>query len=120
MIKYEDLVSDTEGVMRRICQDLGIGYEEQLITPTSAGVPWRGNSTSDVSFQGISSSPLYNWEKEINSLEIHLVNRFAVPVMKQFGYETIKPLRKYFFPVKGEKFDRYFRNRSLLTTLDRW
>jgi len=63
---------------------------------------------------------LHNWKKEIKDFEIHLVNSFAEPVIRLFNYEMINPARHHLLPVKGEKLDRYVKNRSLLTVLGRW
>ncbi len=44
-IKYEDLINNTESTAKKICEKLGIQYYENLLTPTTLGVPNKGNSS---------------------------------------------------------------------------
>ncbi len=42
-IRYEDLTSSPEHVMRRLATDLDIRFVPSLLQPTKNGVPWHGN-----------------------------------------------------------------------------
>jgi len=114
VLRYEDLVIDTENVMREISGFLGIEYQDILIRPTSSGKPWTGNTTSGKKFEGISRAPLETWKEHINGFEIELVNNISGPVMECFGYERLEPQRSAYWPVKGETPVTYFQNRMLL------
>lgn len=112
-VRFEDLVCDTETVMRRTATFLGIGYHETLLQPTSMGRQWGGNSTSDQTFEGISQGPLDRWEEHISDYEIALANHVAAPVFDAFGYrwrEARHPLRR----VRCERPKTYVANRFAL------
>ncbi|MCK5074630.1 MAG: sulfotransferase [Bacteriovoracaceae bacterium] len=42
--RHEDLVRNPQLVMKKITNAIGMDYHEGLLTPTVAGVDWRGNS----------------------------------------------------------------------------
>jgi hypothetical protein len=112
-IRFEDLVCDTEAVMRRIAAFLGIGYHASLLQPTSMGRLWGGNSTSDQAFDGISQRPLDKWQEQISDYEVALANHVAAPVFEAFGYrwrEARHPLRR----VRCERPKTYVANRIAL------
>lgn len=115
VLRYEDLVTDTEKVMREVSGFLGIRYDDILVRPTSNGEPWIGNSTIEMKLDGISSVPLEKWKEHITDFEIELVNTIAGPVMERFGYERLEPRRSEYWPVKGETPLTYFQNRMLLS-----
>lgn len=43
-VLFEDLVKDTEGVMRLICRRTGLTFSDTLLRPTFNGIPIRSNS----------------------------------------------------------------------------
>ena len=42
--RHEDLVRDPESMMKLIADHIGLNFHEILLTPTVAGLDWRGNS----------------------------------------------------------------------------
>lgn len=115
VLRYEDLVTDPEDVMRKVSGFLGIKYDEILVRPTSNGRAWTSNTTGGTTFNGISKAPLEIWKENINGFEIELVNEIAGPVIERFGYERLEPRRSGYWPVKGETPLTYFQNRMLLS-----
>ena len=113
VIKYEDLVSETDRVMGKICSFLGIKFENIMLKPTYQKNIWKGNSSSGKPFSGVSIDPLSNWKSELNHLETAIANRVFHPVIKEFKYEFISNNRPIFFPVRGENIISYFKNRYL-------
>lgn len=113
-ISYEDLVTCTERTMRKVSTFLGIEFSRSLLTPTLLGAPWRGNSTSNQGFTGVSSVPLNRWRDAIHPLEIELINRTLAHVLDCFGYDRIPSSRRYLLPAMGEGPITYSRNRSFL------
>lgn len=113
VVKYEDLVSDTERTMRKIAAFARIEYTDSLLQPTFMGKSWQGNSSFNRNFNGVSRLTLDRWRKDIKSLEIHIVNSFAGPVIEKFGYEHLTAPRSYLFPIWGEGIRTYVVNRVL-------
>ncbi len=113
IVKYEDLLTDTEKMMRQIADFAGLEFSEELLTPTLMGKPWGGNSSSGKSFTKISTAPLESWKSKIEDLEIRLVNAFVQPVLERFGYEMLTPQKSKYYFIKGESWKTYTKNRSM-------
>ncbi len=77
IIKYEDLVRETENVMKRISQYLEIQFENKLVIPTRAGTIWKGNSAFKEKYEGVGFRKNNYFEileeKEINIIELNLM-----------------------------------------------
>ena len=114
VLRYEDLLCESEETMRRVAEVLDLPFSESLLEPTLLGEPWGGNSTSDRPFDGVSRDPLTNWKEHITDLEIRIVNRLLAPVLDRFDYERQKPRRGTYAPVRGERLKTYLKNRALL------
>lgn len=117
VIRYEDLLTDTEGTMRIVATALNLEFSESLLQPTVMGRPWSGNSSSRDAFRGVSTAPLEQWKSHVTHLEIDLVNRMMGPVVERFGYERLEPKRGRLLPVRGERPANYIKNRSLFWML---
>lgn len=115
IIRYEDLIKNTDSVMRDIAEFINIEFENILLKPTSKGSVWRGNSTSDMKFEGVSPYPLDHWKGQITDLEICMTNRIADYIFRKFQYDILK-VRKpsLLLPAKKEGVITYLRNRLLL------
>ncbi len=115
ILKYEDLLLDSEGKMKDIASFLEIDYNETLLTPTVSGSNWVGNSVSNEKFTGLSKNTLHGYKKSMTPIEVHAVNSHLSDFMKEFGYEKeIMPSSKIYFPNKGESLGSYFVNRAFL------
>ena len=113
-MKYEDLISNPEKIMRGLAQFIGIEYGENLLQPTLLGTHWPGNSTSGVSFSGISSLNLEKWKKEISNYEVSMVNELFAHVLKDFDFDIIKPRYSIKKIAPNEGLINYFMNRLAL------
>lgn len=111
VLRYEDLIQQTESIMRQVASFLEIPFENVMLYPTTLGMEWQGNSMSGQRFNGISTDPLTVWKDEIHPLEIELVNLLLHHVLNKFGYEKIHPSYSLYLPVKGEKVRKYVANR---------
>ena len=62
IIKYEDLVMDTEAVIKEICSHVDLEFQQILLTPTSIGREWCGDSNF-VHQRGIDKDALVRWKE---------------------------------------------------------
>ena len=111
VLRYEDLLLDTEVKMRQVASFLEIPFEEAMLTPTVMGKAWKGNSMSGQGFNGVSTYPLTAWKDQIRTLEIELVNVSLNHVLDKFNYEKIHSSSSPYLPAKGESVRKYFANR---------
>ena len=85
VLKYEDVITETADKMREVAAFIEMDFSQQLLEPTVLGKGWGGNSMSGKDFQGISNYPLTSWQRDINSLEIELVNKTFSYVYKRLS-----------------------------------
>jgi hypothetical protein len=56
LVQYEDLVADPKKEMQQVAAHLDVPFQDSMLTPTLAGVPWKGNSSDGKQFSGIAKS----------------------------------------------------------------
>lgn len=86
-VKFEELVSDTERVMRSISDFLSIGFHDTLITPTSFGENYHGNNFEGVKFAGLGSVNVNRWPERITENEAGILEYWLADLMNYWGYE---------------------------------
>lgn len=111
VVKYEDLLTSPIEVMQKVAAFLDINFETTLLRPSLVGEPWKGNSTTKKEFSQISSANMEMWNKEINDLEICLVNDLFQFLLHDYQYPVISPKRSHYWPVSGESLNVYVANR---------
>lgn len=111
VIRYEDLLTDTESVMQGIADFLGLKFQETMMNPSHLGESWSGNSTTGKGFSGVSAANLDKWKAEIHPIEIACVNRVAKDVLLDFDYEFAKADGTRLSRCEGESLIRYLYNR---------
>lgn len=87
-IKFEDLVSDTESVMRSVVKQLNIDWNETLLEPTINGENFTGNNHLGKKFNGISAENLGRWRERIARAEACLIEGWMADVMQFWGYHA--------------------------------
>lgn len=113
IVCYEDLVSDTEGVMRDIACFVEVPFHEAFLNPTTMGAPWPGNSTTDQRFHGISTLPLKAWRDEVLPLEVGFINYLFPHVLDDYGYPRVESKRSVYSRCPQEGVRTYLANRLL-------
>jgi len=111
VLRFEDLVLDSENVMHKVADFLDLDFRDTLLSPTSQGAPWKGNSTSREGFAGISTAPLERWKSAIHPNEIRLINAVAPQVINSYGYERLEPSWQWILPASRERARAYLKNR---------
>lgn len=120
IIKYEDLISNPEGVMNELANSLNIKFDSKLLSPSLLGEFWGGNSTSKEKFKGVSNKNIDKWKKEITSFEINIINELFENILDKFEIEKIKAPKNIYYPAKKENIKNYFFNRSLWFNFSRF
>ena len=91
IIKFEELVSNSEETIKKVCSFLDIDFQEEMLS-----VPVIGSSTeADSKLCHIDSSKIAKWEKGgLSNAEIYLSQIMSADMMKLFHYD----LKKFEFP----------------------
>jgi hypothetical protein len=111
LVRYEDLVSDPEGIMSDLATFMGIPWHPLLLEPTTLGRSWAGNSSTGRSFKGVAPVGKGEERKDVRPVESLLIGRSSLSLrMAEFGYSPM-PYMNAFLPERGESFKTYLRNR---------
>lgn len=114
VVQYESLVKQPQSVIKELCKNINIEFQNSMLLPTYRGQKWTGNSTFPTQFNEISSSNVERYKSDISSLEICLVNKYMKHVIEDFEYEILTPSASTIFPSRREFFKEYIANRFLL------
>ena len=85
-IRFEDLVLETELVMKSVIKKLDIDWTDRLLEPTVLGEAFSGNNHSGKKFSGVSAENLGRWRERITESEAALVEGWMADVMHYWGY----------------------------------
>jgi len=87
LVKYEDIIANSEAEVKRICNFLGVSFHKEMLE-----IPQAGSSLTKFSStgKGIDSTKAEAWRKGgLNSTEIYLCQRITQASMKTYGYQPI-------------------------------
>jgi len=89
IVKYEDLITHTEDVMKGLSQFLCLEYSEALCKPTLLGLPWYGYSSHVHRQKGIDEDAAERWKECYDDQIRDAVCFFLDPnIRKRFGYDS--------------------------------
>jgi hypothetical protein len=97
ILRYEDLTSSPENgrdTISALVNFLGISWDEKLLTPTRANLPWKGNSMFSNQFEGISSKPIARWKEKLSRDDAEVIQIMTEPFISHFNYVDNKVKRK--------------------------
>jgi hypothetical protein len=86
IVRFEDLVLDTEKTMKSVCDFIGISFSKRVVVPTICGRPWRGNSYAETKFNGTSPQNVDRWRERITAKEAMLLEYHFEEYMKLYQY----------------------------------
>ena len=95
VLRYEELVTDPEAVMRRTADFVGIEWAGSLLTPTVGGVEATSNSAwpARIVTGQIESRRLELWREELDERSSELVSGITRQAAGRFGYQLPRPRR---------------------------
>lgn len=79
VLRFEDLLGDVGGTMRRLAAAAGVPWHDSLLQPTNAGIPWTGNSMFGAA-EGVDAR-LAESKGLLGETERRLVERYAGPLL---------------------------------------
>ncbi len=87
LVRYEDLVTQPEHELRRICASIGEEYSTAMLEPRrdpTADRPWFQRAQ-----ERVTTERLGRWREQLTTDEVALVEWFVSPHMQMFGYEPV-------------------------------
>ena len=92
VLRYEDLILDTEASLRRLCAFMGVEYAsemlqysrmvEEKVSPERKALLWP------LLDKPPTATPVYRWKREMRSTERMVFERVGRDVLAELGYET--------------------------------
>lgn len=86
-IRFEDLVSNPESIMKAAAEWLEIKFETSLLLPTQGKMAFRGNNFGGKQFSGISSQHVNAWRERLNEFEIGIIEYWLCDAMALWHYD---------------------------------
>lgn len=85
-VRYDDLVESPRVTMQKICEFIGIDWDDILLRPTRNGVFWSGNSMHGTKFKGISAASLGKYRELLTLDDLHLLETYLGSIMERYGW----------------------------------
>jgi hypothetical protein len=87
-VRFEDVLRDPEGELRRICDFVGITFYEEMLDVPIKGSSFVKHSTEKV---GIDKSRTANWKDGgLNSAELFINQALTADMMRRFRYRPVR------------------------------
>lgn len=90
-LQFEELISNPEGTVQKICQFLELPFCDEMIDPGSyldgSGKPWKQNSSFVKEQVQFDTKAMRRWEKALTRREIQLIEYLCAPEMMLHNYE---------------------------------
>lgn len=94
VLKYEDLICNTEETLKILTSFIGVKYDELNLQPTLCGVPWEGNSLSDIRYKALSDERIGIYH-DVPKKEIQTLEYYFGEYMQKLGYELKYDLKDH-------------------------
>lgn len=86
-VRYEDLVSDPQTTLEKICNFLQVSFEPNMLGYWQNSDQFIGAHHSQLIFSPVSSSSVEKWKKELTEQEISRYQYIAGKILKEYDYE---------------------------------
>lgn len=86
IVRYEDLTTDTQGVMKDLAEFVGIQFSQDLLKPTILSYPWKGNNFEGIKFDKASTVNVNRWKERITQEDAQLIEFHFSDLMKKYNY----------------------------------
>ena len=113
VINYKDLCDNTYSLLSGLVKKLNLPIDKELFMPTYNGVPWKGNSSRELSFNGVSSYK--SRINELKPLEVEIINRNFEEILDKNDFSLVE-IAKYSYLKRcpKESIKTYIRNIAAL------
>jgi len=87
LVRYEDLLTQPNESLQKICNFLSIDFEEDMLRFHQSSNKYIGQHHSDLIFKAIDDSNIIKWKKLLTQNEINMFQFVAGKSLKKYGYE---------------------------------
>lgn len=86
LVRYEDLVSDTEAVVRRLCAAIGEEFEQNMLAVDSH------NSSRESAEAGVFTSSVGRWREQLEPEDARVARQLTRRHLESLGYDVQEPI----------------------------
>ena len=87
-VKFEDLLANPEQEIQKVCEFIGISYQETMLEIPVVGSSFLKEQPVET---GIDKKRTENWQNGgLNSAELYINQRIALNIMRKYDYEPAK------------------------------
>lgn len=100
IVRYEDLIDNVENVIKRLCGDIGLLFDDEMLKYHEKKIPWEGVIPEDNDGVGEEKhlqrrawqiqQPIFDgrerWRRELNDEQVQLVRTELAPIFLEFNY----------------------------------
>jgi hypothetical protein len=98
LIRFEDLVSDMENSLLKICSHLGLDFEIAMLKYNKKQAQFQENASNLNTNKAPDLKLATKWEASLSYRQIGIINHVAESTLQQNGYElTIPPVKPSFY-----------------------
>lgn len=94
-LRYEDVLSDPEGQMRRVCHDLDLPFSEEMLRFSERSFSARADARRSSMWSNLDkpilSDNAQKFRRELDDDQIAFIEAATAPFMTALGYETARP-----------------------------
>lgn len=129
LIRYEDLVIDMESAIRKVCDHLGLTFDESMLDYHNQSANYKVRAENIHTHQKPDKKLSDKWRAQLSEFEIGVIEKITGDKMKRLDYEAIgKPISpnalqilyfKLHQKILGEIQIQYKRRRTLKKRISR-
>jgi len=90
-LRFEDLVSQPEPMLRTVCDFIGLPFDNAMLTP-GLDEQWKGNSSFGTMKSGFDAAVAHHWRDRLASNIVDTVEYHCGPEMDTVGYAPSNPV----------------------------
>ena len=85
-LRYEDLVTEPEATLSRVCAFLGVGFAPAMLDTERKAALFRNSSWKDNALRPVSTDSVARWRTTLGRGQLGLIQATAGPMLRQHGY----------------------------------
>jgi hypothetical protein len=86
LVRFEDLLEEPEKVIRSLCDDIDVGYEQTMLEVGQINSSHQ--SSVGGARKGLHKNAIDTWKSTLSGSDVAITERLCNQLMKQFGYTT--------------------------------
>ncbi len=90
MLRFDDVVKNTEAAMRLVCRRIGLDFHPALVTPTFNGEPIASNSLFAATEPGVVTDDPAKRESLLSEAERDYLTKHCMPLYERAMRELVE------------------------------